>query len=451
MNLLSIALKSIRQRLVASSLTTLSVALGVALMIAVLIINGYISTMFRETGTGYDLVVGPQGSRFQLVLSTIYRIEQPIENLPWRFYEQMRDHPLVERAIPIAIGDQTEEGQFPIVGTTPFYLTTSYGARGKKFEVAGENMNEAWDAVIGSEVARKNGWTIGSQFRLIHGGQDDHIHDERFTVRGVLARTNTPNDRSVFVNLEGFLMLAGHEKPIEEAIAREAAFFGESEEQIRVRYADQIRNAAAQDHSAPGHDHAHDQPLPTLQRQVTSILVICKGADTVRRAAAAMSIMSGLKERNQAIAVNPVQVMRDLMDNLLANVRLAVLILTGLIILVSGVGIFVSIYNSMADRRREIGIMRALGAQRRTVFAIILLESLVLCIGGGLLGLVLGHGMFIAGAPIIADRTGLVIDPWHVEPLEFVIIPALVVLGTFVGFLPAMTAYRTDVASALQQ
>jgi putative ABC transport system permease protein len=449
MNLLTIAFKSIRQRALASSLTAFSVALGVALMIAVLIINGVISNMFSQTGSGYSLVVGPRGSRFQLILSTIYRIDRPIENLPWRFYEDLKKNPLVDKAIPISLGDLTEQGQFPIVGTTPQYIVTPYGSGGAKFAVRGANMNEAWDAVIGSEVARKNGWDIGSEFRLIHGGQDDHVHDERFTVRGVLQRTGTPNDRSVFVNLEGFLMLAGHEKPVSEAIAREADFYDETIEEVRARYADEIAEEATHDHSA--HEHSHEHPLPKVQREITSVVIISKGSDEVRKAAATMALESELKKGFKAMGANPVGVMRELMDGLLANVRLAVLVLTGLIIVVSGIGIFVSIYNSMADRRREIAIMRALGAQRQTVFSIVLLESLLLCLGGGILGMLLGHGLVFAGSPLIAARSGLVIDPWFIDPFEFVILPVMVVMATLVGFLPAMTAYRTDVAQALSQ
>jgi putative ABC transport system permease protein len=143
--------------------------------------------------------------------------------------------------------------------------------------------------------------------------------------------------------------------------------------------------------------------------------------------------------------------MRQLSDNLLANVKLALLVLTGLIVVVSGIGIFVSIYNSMADRRREIGIMRALGARRQTVFSIILLESLLLCVVGGLLGVLLGHGLVFAGSPIVAARSGLLINPYFMDPLEFVIIPVMIVMASIVGFLPAMSAYRTDVAQALSQ
>jgi putative ABC transport system permease protein len=138
------------------------------------------------------------------------------------------------------------------------------------------------------------------------------------------------------------------------------------------------------------------------------------------------------------------------MENVHGNVQNALLVLIAVIILVSGVSIFVSIYNSMSDRRREIGIMRALGAQRRSVFAIVLAESTVLCMGGGILGWLLGHGIAVVASPAVTARTGLLLNPWAVNPWEIVLFPVLLVLAILVGFLPGMTAYRTNVADALQ-
>ncbi|MFG0332758.1 MAG: ABC transporter permease [Maioricimonas sp. JB049] len=452
MNLLTIAIKSIRQRLLASSLTGLSVALGVALMVAVLVINGVIGRMFSQSGSGYDLIVGPKGSDLQLVLSSVYRVSPPIENLPWRFYTQMKERRDIEHAIPLALGDMTEEGAFPIVGTIPQYFSIEY-AHGKNFLVKGDFLQGTWDAVIGAEVARKNGWDIGSTFRMIHGGQDDHVHDEEFTVRGVLKRTGTPNDRSVFVHLDGFYMIDGHDKPLAEAINREADFFGVDPETVREWYGDELVHA--EEEAAGGHDHDHDHDhahsILDAQKEVTAILVVMKTRNNnpLTRTTGSLMLKNELKEGFQAQGVNPIQVMRRLMDNLVGNVRLALLYLTGLIIAVSGIGIFVSIYNSMADRKREIAIMRALGARRQTVFSVILAESILLCLTGGLFGLLLGHGLVFLAAPIVEARSGLLIDPFAFEPIELVLFPVLIVLASLIGFLPGLTAYRTDVAEAL--
>ncbi len=451
MNLVTIAFKNMKQRALSSSLTSLSVALGVALMVAVLILNGEVTKMFQETGSGYDLVVGPKGSATQLILSTIYRIDKPIENLPWRYYQQWTEDPRVKQAIPVNLGDTTEQGGFPLVGTTPQYFLVEY-APGKKFRVGNDenSIRGTWDAVIGSEVARKNGWTKGSKFKMIHAGQDGHVHDEEFTVQGVLSPTGTPNDRTAFVHIDGFFMISDHSKPVREAIKTEAKFFGETEEEVIERHKDDIDEILKHEaeEASGGHHHAHG-PLPDIQKEVTSILLVMDGND-LQRTNRTLIIQNDLRENGPAQGANPVRVMASLITNLVGNIRLAFLYMTGLIIAVSGIGIFVSIYNSMSDRKREIAVMRALGARRTTVFSLILLESVLICLLGGLAGLMLGHGVVLAAAPIIEQRSGLLIDPLVINPIEFVVIPILIAMASLVGFLPGLAAYRTDVADGLQ-
>ncbi len=451
MNLITIAFKNMKQRSLSSLLTSFSVALGVALMVAVLILNGVVTKLFQETGSGYDLVVGPKGSATQLILSTIYRIDRPIENLPWRYYQQWTEDPRVEHAIPVNLGDTTEMGGFPIVGTTPQYFLVEY-APGKKFRVgADENsIRGTWDAVVGSEVARKNGWKKGSKFKMVHSGQDDHIHEEEFTIQGILSPTGTPNDRTAFVHIDGFFMLSDHSKPVREAIRAEAKFFDETEAEVIDRHKEDIDEILKHEAQAAEdeHHHAHG-PVPDIQKEVTSILLVMAGND-LQRTNRTIIIQNDLRENGPAQGANPVRVMASLITNLVGNIRLAFLYMTGLIIAVSGIGIFVSIYNSMSDRKREIAIMRALGARRTTVFSLILLESVLICLLGGVIGLLLGHGVVLAAAPIIEQRSGLLIDPFVFNPVEFIVIPILIVMASIVGFLPGLTAYKTDVAEGLQ-
>lgn len=436
MSVITIALKSIRQRLLASSLTGLSVALGVMMMVGVLVAYSVIGEAFQQRTIGYELVVGRQGSDIQLVLSTVYRVGNPPANLPYRYYLELKDDPMVRQAVPIAMGDTTEEGGFPIVGTTPEYFDVEY-APGKKFLIApnGRGFEEGLDAIIGSRVAEENGWTYddpatsedeASTFQLVHGGQDagGHVHEEKFRVVGILKETGTANDRTVFIYLGGFYAIAGHETPLEEAERREREFFGDNVPEI-----------------------AND-PIPVTgaslaQKEVTAILVNTKGG------VAAPMLQGQLKKGHRAQAVNPIQVMRDLMELLVGKVKDALLFLTGLVIVVSGISIFVSIYNSMSDRKKEIAIMRALGAQRRTVFAIILTESILLCFGGGLIGGLAGHAMIFLAAPYVEQSTGLIMNPWAFHELEFYLLPAMVILASLVGFIPGMTAYKTDVARTL--
>lgn len=449
MNLVTIALKSIRQRGLASSLTALSVALGVMLMVTVLVIHGIVSDVFSQRSIGYDLIVGPKGSDLQLVLSTVFRVAPAIETLPYQYYLDLKEDRRVELAIPFAFGDFTEQGGFPIVGTVDEFFVNEY-APDQEFQIRGKRLSRPFDAIIGSRVARENGWDLGSEFKLVHGGaESDHVHDEKFTVVAVLAPTGTANDRTVFIQLDGFYQIAGHEQDLVESIKRQREFYGQSLDEAEVSaeaadlkkkfHLDEPHDHGAHDH---GHHH-HDHGTPVVQKRVAAILLKMKAPQ--------MSILfsSELKRGLKAQAVNPIFPMARLMNTFVGNIEKVLVVLTSLIILVSGVGIFVSIYNSMADRRREIAVMRALGAGRQTVFSIILLESILLCVGGGLLGVLLGHGLVFVASPYVAAKTDLVMDPLRFERLELILLPALIVLASAVGFVPGMTAYRTDVARAL--
>jgi putative ABC transport system permease protein len=463
MSLLSIAWKSIRQRLLASSLTGVSVALGVALMVAVLVINGVFARMFSQDSVGYNVVIGGKGSAWQLVLNTIYRVDNPIVKMPWRFYQEVAARDDVGTAIPFAVSDTTEQGGFPIVATTKDYFRVPY-AYGRQFAIPKDHnfLRGPWDAVVGSEVAKVNQWTVGSEFKIRHSGTDDHVHEEKFTVQGVLAPTGTANDRTAFIEINGFFLIGDHDEDLDKAIERELKYFpNETEQQIRDRYAVDIARMAAEEaeHAAGGHDHAHHHhhAASDLKKGVSAILVITRGrpdqSDQTRhdlaRSGQAIGMVAEFREHPAAMAVQPFQVMFEIREKLIGNINLALLILTGLIIVVSGIGIFVSIYNSMANRRREIGVMRALGAPRSSVFSVILLESLLLCLGGGLLGLVIGHGLVFIAAPIVEAKSGLLINPLAFEHAELWLIPAMIAMASLVGFLPGLTAYRTDVAEAL--
>ncbi len=443
MNLLTIAWKSVRQRSLSSTLTAFSIALGVMLMVSVLVIFGVVESTFSQRSINYDLIVGPKGSPLQLVLSTVYHVSPPIENLPYKFYKDLQKRPEVSVAIPIAFGDVTEQGSFPIVGTTPQFFELDYAPR-RPFLVNGDFVRKPFDAVIGQRVARENGWTLGTKFKLVHGGADTgHVHDEEFEVKGILAPTGTPHDKTVYVNLDGFYMIEGHDKPITEGIERERKFFGLpplSPEELAA----QAKRLGGHDHE--GHDHAghdHQHAIPDVQKEVTAVLVQCKTQ-------IAANLLAGeLKKGYQAMGVNPIMPMQQLFNDVLGGVRTLLIVLTGLIVVVSGIGIFVSIYNSMSARQKEIAIMRALGARRTTVFGIILLESILLCVGGGLFGLILGHGLVFVAAPVVEAQSGIIMDPLSFDPWELVLFPVLLGVGSFVGFLPGMAAYRTDVAQSL--
>jgi putative ABC transport system permease protein len=446
MNLVTIAAKSIRQRSLASCLTALSISLGVALMVAVLVINGVVTRMFSQNATGFDMILGAKGSPMQLVLNTIYFLDRPIENIPYKYYLEIKKKKWVAHAIPFALGDTTEDGKFRIVGTIAEYFTLDF-VPGRKFELQGgkfltESPNATFEAVIGARVARAYGWKVGHKFPIAHGGNTSDIHDEKFTVAGILAPTGLPIDRAVFIDYESFYEIPGHGMTKDEADA-EAQARRNAEILIPA-----VQPGAA---SSAGAKPPTKERISDDQKRVTAILIQVAGNGSAEQAAIAYLMMPRINKGSVAQAVNPIEQIKKLLNNVVGNIRTMLLVMTVLIIIVSGVGIFVSIYNSMADRKREIAIMRALGARRRTVFSVIVAESILLCAGGALAGLVLGHGFVFVAGPIVETRSDILIDPWFFEHQEFMIMPALLLLAIIVGLVPGLTAYRADVAKGLSE
>jgi putative ABC transport system permease protein len=436
-----IAWRNMQERALASSLTGLSMALGVALMVLVLVIHEVFVNQLSNDAQGYNFIIGGTGSPYEVVLTTVFHVGRPLYPIPYRVYKKFIDGgefaSYTDLAVPVCLGDSysTEDGQrFRVVGTTPdMFDKLAYGAEKDGTEKfyrfqSGRNFkqDEYFGAVLGSVAANRTGLKVGDKFRPTHGisGEGDK-HDE-FTVAGILAPTGTSNDRALFINIEGFYLLAGH--------ARAPKAGGES-----------TASAVANSHEGSSSDHP--TPLPEDQREVTSVLVRCKADQMMAPMAIEMGINKG--EDRSAQAVAPVNVVERLKESFLAPMRMVLLVLTVMIVVVAGISILVSIYNSMSERSHDIAVMRALGASRTAVMAVILVESILLSLLGGLAGLLLGHGILAAASPIVEFYTGITVKAWQFTWQELLLVPGLVAFAALVGFLPAISAYRTDVAKTL--
>lgn len=430
MSLFKIAWRSIQQRALSSSLTALSMALGVALVISVLVIHGVIRRSFDKGAEGFDLIVGAKGGKLQLVLNTVYHLSTPVENVPWHYYKEFRPGGRfagqVKVAIPYCLGDNYQG--YRVVGTISELFETEYAQDERYAFHSGRNFEDGhfFEAVIGYLAARNTGLKVGDEFFPTHGIAEGKLHDhDPFKVVGVLAPTGTPNDRAVFVNMEGFYLLEGHAKPLAAGQAT-----GQPAAPVQSPRVDE-------------HGHRQPAPLPEEQREVTAILV--RTANPLVNA----SLPRTINKEPYAQAVLPIREIRTLFDGVVGNIQGVLLFLAVLIVIVAGIGIMVSIYNSMSSRHREIAIMRSLGASRGTVLTIVLLESILLSLGGGVLGMVLGHGLIGALNPLIVAQTGVSIGLLQFDGWELVLIPGLGLLASLVGFLPALAAYRTNVSKAL--
>lgn len=427
MSLVKIAWRSIQQRALASALTAFSMGLGVALVVAVLVIYAVVGQSFRRGSQGYDMIVGAKGSPLQLVLNTVFHLSQPVETIPYGYYEEFtrgRFAEAVDLAIPVCTGHDYRN--CPVIATTPEMFSLHY-QEGQEYQFAeGRNFQteEPFEAVLGATAAHLANLRIGDTLTPVARGAREKGGHEPFVVVGILQPTGTPNDRAMFVNLEGFFRCDAHQK-------------GPSfEEKVMSQKADSPTGEA--------HDDAHEHDADAHRR--LSAILICT---STRNRPLAMTLESVVNKDTVAQAVMPTKVIDSLFTNIVGNIQMLLLIVAVLVVVVAGIGILVSIYNSMNDRRHDIAVMRALGARRWTVMSIILAESILLALGGGALGMLLGHGLIGAMGPKIADQTGVYISALAFQPVELILVPGLILLASAVGYLPAMSAYRTDVAKAL--
>ena len=414
MTLVGIAWRNIRQRALSSGLTALSLALGVTLVVATLVTGGIVQKAFESgSGLGYNMIVGAKGSPLQLVLNSVYFISRPIENISWSTYQSFL--PAAERADGM-------DGTFAASTKKAFKF-----ASGVNFRVA-----DFFGGVLGVTVAAKTGLKVGDPFAPTHGADDGKVHDP-FRVTGILARTDTPIDRGVFVNMEGFYLQEGHAKPVSPQLDSPSA-------------SDELDQAT---HSQ-GVAHEH-QPLPFAQREVTAILLETASLPGLPAELTAMGLQTTINEGRDAQAALPIGEIRQLLDLFVRPMELLLLLVTTLVVIVSAMGILVSMVGSSLERSRDVAIMRALGARRLHVLTTVLIEAVLLAAGGGLAGWVLGHLLVGAVGPWITSNAGVSASVLSMSPgPEALLVPFLVLLAIVAAILPAIGAYRTDVAKWLQ-
>lgn len=407
MGILKIVFKNIKQRSLASLLTIFSIMLGVALVTSIILLRKESEDAFNQTATGYELIVGPKGSSLQLTLNTVYQIGVPLGNMPFRVYELLKNDKRVKLAIPYVSGDNFKN--FRLIGTVPEIFTEFEYHKGKKYNISsGKFFENDFEAVIGSETSLRTGLKIGDTFTGSHGVdsyEGAETHDEfRFKVTGILEKTFSPVDRLIFVSMNSVWKLHNHEMENDTASAS------------------------------------------TNHNTITSILLKLKNPvyfDLVRR-----QINDDRYEGISAQAILPVFEIKQLFD-IIGNINSILLVIAYLVIFVSAISVLVSLYNSMNERRREIAIMRSLGASRFTILKIIVMEGVIISLCGSLSGLLLGHSVLIILKNKISDLAGIQITGTTFSITELYIFAGTVLLGMIASLLPALKAYKTDVAENL--
>ena len=396
MTLAHIVAKSLRQHMLSTIVTALGIALATGLLMAVWVVKSQSNKSFTGVAGGFDAVLGARSAKLQLVLNSIFHLEDSPGNVAWADFEEIRKHPAVMFALPVAVGDNYRG--FRLVGTTTNLFTEVEISAGHKHKMsAGRAFNAGFaEAVVGSFASQQLGLKVGDKFHPYHGllYDEKQQHAETYVVTGILAPSNTPADRVIWIPLEGLQNMKGH--------AAQAA------------------------------------------SEISSVLVKLRSAMAGKQ----LDTLYNKQGTRLTFAWPVAQVISQLFEKLGWFDRVLALI-AWLVALVASASILVSLYNSMNERRREIAILRALGARRADIFGAVILESSAIATIGALAGFAVYFVIVSAAAAIIRAQVGVVINPWAGDAVLLWAPAGIIALGAFAGIVPAVKAYRTDVAENL--
>lgn len=441
--LLSLAWRSLRNRPVTSILTVAAVALSITLLLGVEQARRGMRESFTGTIKGTDLVVGARGGTLQLLLGSVFGIGSPTGSVPYAVYEQWAKHPAIRWTVPLAIGD-SHRG-FRVIGTTAgLFEHWRYRSAGTLSFASGQVLARDSDVVIGSEVAEKLGYRVGSAVTVGHGlnavaGLGDH-ESHPFTVVGVLQQTFTPLDRALFVTLDGIEAMHGDDS---------GAMPGTSGAPVMPGAGPTPGSSGAQPPAAmPGASPpVYTPPTNVFQDEPRVLSAFLVGTKT------RFETLRLQREINQyksepLTAVIPGVTLAELWKTL-GTIEGGLRLVGGLTIVVGLIGMLVALYSSLEARRREMAVLRAVGARPSMIVALLVLESGLLTLLGCALGIGLVMGGFALAQGVIEANTGVHIGVQAPGALEWAYIAAVLAAGVLVGLVPAWRAYRSSLADGL--
>lgn len=411
-----LALRSLANRRLTSTITVLTIALSVALLVGVTNVQRSARASFEGVISGTDLIVGPRGGAAQLMLYAVFHLGSPIANVDYAAYEAVAAHPAVAWTVPISLGD-SHRG-FRVVATSPDYFRHYRVHGGQAIEIAQGRFPEGlWDVAVGSDVARELGYALGDPLVVTHGigstGFLDH-DDKPFALVGTLRPTGTPIDRSVFVTLEGFEAMhidwaAGAPPRPGEAVAQAAI----GPEDIRVDEITAFLLGTSSRIEALG-----------LQREINT------------------------EPGGELMAILPGVTLSELWQ-VVGYAERALLLVSALVVVVGLLGLLMTIYTSLEARRREMAILRALGTGPRGIAGLLVLEAAVLCAAGCALGLGVFYALLGALQPLIQAEFGLRLATRPPGATEWTYVAAVIATGTAMAIPPAIRAYRNALTDGL--
>lgn len=463
MNNLQLVWKNISQQLGSTLLSILLTAFGVAILCVIYITGDTFEKQLTSNTKDIDLVVGAKGSPLQLILSSLYHVDNPTGNIALGQARQLGDNPFIELAVPISLGDNFKGHR--VIGTEPSYMDL-YGLTVEN----GALWETSFEAVIGSEVARKRGLTIGDEFHTAHGlSEDGHVHDEHpFKIVGILAKSGSVVDNLILCNLESVWDVHGlahgehdhdhdhdHGHPHEHNSSTAHEHTHDDHDHDEHDHDEHHGH----DHSVQG--HTHDDNDEFVSEKPNDVFIKSLGADMLEdrgeevtallikySSPAAMGVIPRLvNESTDMQAASPALESTRLFSLLGVGLD-SLAILAYVIMLIAGLSVFISLYNALKERQYDLAIMRSMGASKTKLFALVLVEGLVITLIGGIVGLLLGHGAVYAIGQQTSESADF-IDAFHIQGQELLLVLVACLLGVLAAIIPAIKAYNTSISTIL--
>ena len=399
MNSISIAMRGIRERRVSSAITIAAVALACSLLMLVWAFKKEAEQSFAGASGGFDAVLGPRGSKLQIVLNALYHLDESPGLMRWADYEQATKFPAIEAAYPLAVGDNYRG--YRLVGSIPEYLQNHAYAEGRSFELEnGGSLFESgsMQAVVGAFAARRLGLGVGDTFHPYHGLVYDEgaKHEELYTVTGVLKATGTPVDKVIWIPISGIQTMSGHN--------------------------------------------------PKAATDVSAVLIKLKQGASM--AGFQLDMMYNKQGDRLTLAWPANRTILQFFDKISWFDKILQAV-AALVAIIAGGSILAILYNAMNERKRDIAVLRALGARKRTIFLISLLEAVGMTFAGVILGFVVYVFLGMGIGEIVQRETGVALSPFSGNAAMVWAPLGMLGIGLLSGVLPAIKAYRTDVSRNL--
>ncbi len=402
MNRLELIWRGLQWRRVSSLVNVASIAIGVALVCAVLAMQHEVRARFEGPARGYGLVVGAPGSALQLVLNAVFHLEESSGNVPLALLDELDASRSTALVVPYAVGDSFRG--FRVVATSEAFFDPRFpypaADRAEDKLRAGRLPSfgdaERREVVVGASVADSVGLRVGDRIEFAHGVEEHgmaHEHETMWEVVGLLAPTGTAIDGVVVIDLDAFFAMEDH------------------------------------DHVEPG---------------LSALLVF------PRRGVHTAVLMGALRGRTDLQVADVGDEVRRLLQ-MTGRADAILMLVSWMVVVVAMLSVFGASYASTRARRPELAVLRAMGMRRRSVVALVVAETSALASVGAVLGCLIAHLALYAAADALERALGFHPDPMRLTGLEGAVVLMVIVAGALAGWLPGMQTYRSDVVASLRE